>query len=144
MTKEGNSPTQGWIGAKLVGGLIALGKPKAPTLLLTLLSGVGLSKADMSSWTGVTLSRIGHYVNYGSPVPKGRNEQFYSCAYCVWEKLDEHVKAFKERPDEFPLGPLRAEIIALLEAKRDLCAAALRHHDKTVADGTAQIDRTHG
>ncbi len=109
-------------------GNLAMLKSESRTdlvMLHTLIYLVGISRADVAKLTGLTRSRIGHYLNYAEEVPKGRQRQLYFVLEGIIKAFEENLAAVEADPEEVEacLVPETLPVVrAIVEASRKALA----------------------
>ncbi len=102
MEKESYVPKPHEVGSARFGILAMLKSESRPDLILlhTLIYLVGISRADVAELTGLTRSRIGHYLNYAEQVPEHRQRQLYFVLKAIIEASRKALADFEAAEKE--------------------------------------------
>ena len=115
------------VGSARFGSLAMLNSESRPDLVMlhTLVYLVGISRADVAELTGLTRSRIGHYLNYAEPVTEQRQRQLYFVLKTIIEAFEENLAAVEADPEKVRvcLVPETLPVVrAIIEASRKALA----------------------
>ena len=94
-------------------------------ILYTLIYVFGISRAEVAEMTGLTRSRIGHYLYYGDPEPEQRQGQLYGVLKGITEAFEEKLAEIDLRPQDFEdaLVPETLPVVrAMVDASRKVLA----------------------